>query len=242
MAGKGCALHHWVYDVVFNVSNQLVILTAYVLTRVNSILVGIIPIYIHLQSYLRTAISNFGLSLGRSSGSGWIIGLIPNLTNGTDNQEKDEKQSQNDKTGLGMEKTVKDKAKSKPESLEALGAIRTGFLGHSLRKSGLGSETTKIQGTDCPSGLRVICFTVNVYQGPVPSSRKGLPRFREPRIGTVIIDHKISRKKERFPLSRKLLGACVGVEIVRLASFKYHSGFGQSGRLVLSNCERGILG
>ncbi|GJT13260.1 hypothetical protein Tco_0860302 [Tanacetum coccineum] len=33
----------------------------------------------------------------------------------TDNQEKDEKQSQNDKTGLGMEKTVKDKAKSKPE-------------------------------------------------------------------------------------------------------------------------------
>ncbi|GJU29590.1 hypothetical protein Tco_1173179, partial [Tanacetum coccineum] len=35
---------------------------------------------------------------------------------GTDNQEKDEIQSQNDKTGLGMEKTVKDKAKSKPES------------------------------------------------------------------------------------------------------------------------------
>ncbi|GJZ89384.1 hypothetical protein Tco_0661166 [Tanacetum coccineum] len=97
---------------------------------------------------------------------------------GTDNQEKDEKQSQNDKTGLGMEKTVKDKAKSKQKSqlvkvkfingplsviLEAFGeissyklieliaqgiearAIRTGFLGHSLRKSGLGSETTKIQ-------------------------------------------------------------------------------------------------
>ncbi|GJZ81790.1 hypothetical protein Tco_0646784 [Tanacetum coccineum] len=36
--------------------------------------------------------------------------------NRTDNQEKDEKQRQNDKTGLGMEKTVKDKAKSKPES------------------------------------------------------------------------------------------------------------------------------
>ncbi|GJW71409.1 hypothetical protein Tco_0128326 [Tanacetum coccineum] len=33
-----------------------------------------------------------------------------------DNQEKNEKQSQNNKTGLGMEKTVKDKAKSKPES------------------------------------------------------------------------------------------------------------------------------
>ncbi|GJR84157.1 hypothetical protein Tco_0154942 [Tanacetum coccineum] len=31
---------------------------------------------------------------------------------GTDNEEKDEKQSQDDKTGLGMEKTVKDKAKS----------------------------------------------------------------------------------------------------------------------------------
>ncbi|GKD08875.1 putative ribonuclease H-like domain-containing protein [Tanacetum coccineum] len=39
--------------------------------------------------------------------------------NGTDNQEKDEKQRQNDKTGLGMEKTVKDKAKSKPESTKA---------------------------------------------------------------------------------------------------------------------------
>ncbi|GJW99528.1 reverse transcriptase domain-containing protein [Tanacetum coccineum] len=35
----------------------------------------------------------------------------------TDNEEKDEKQSQNDKTGLGLEKTVKDKAKSKPEYL-----------------------------------------------------------------------------------------------------------------------------
>ncbi|GJY69021.1 hypothetical protein Tco_0472003 [Tanacetum coccineum] len=34
---------------------------------------------------------------------------------GTDNQEKDEKQSQNDKTGLVM-KSCEDKAKSKPES------------------------------------------------------------------------------------------------------------------------------
>ncbi|GJT95026.1 ribonuclease H-like domain-containing protein [Tanacetum coccineum] len=41
----------------------------------------------------------------------WIRNLLR-----TDNQEKDEKQSQNDKTGLGMEKTVKDKAKSKPKS------------------------------------------------------------------------------------------------------------------------------
>ncbi|GKD75639.1 hypothetical protein Tco_1333921, partial [Tanacetum coccineum] len=38
-----------------------------------------------------------------------------NEPHGTDNQEKDEKQRQNDKTRLGMEKTVKDKAKSKPE-------------------------------------------------------------------------------------------------------------------------------
>ncbi|GKC27701.1 hypothetical protein Tco_1034995, partial [Tanacetum coccineum] len=47
-----------------------------------------------------------------------VIALESDLSklNGTDNQEKDEKQSQNDKTGLGMEKTVKDKAKSKPES------------------------------------------------------------------------------------------------------------------------------
>ncbi|GJR42612.1 reverse transcriptase domain-containing protein [Tanacetum coccineum] len=41
---------------------------------------------------------------------------------GTDNQEKDEKQSQNDKTGLGMEKTVKNKAKSKPEVIQGLEA------------------------------------------------------------------------------------------------------------------------
>ncbi|GJX98124.1 hypothetical protein Tco_0355143 [Tanacetum coccineum] len=40
----------------------------------------------------------------------------PDYKGGTDNEEKDEKQSQDDKTGLGMEKTVKDKAKSKPES------------------------------------------------------------------------------------------------------------------------------
>ncbi|GJU37371.1 hypothetical protein Tco_1185725 [Tanacetum coccineum] len=39
--------------------------------------------------------------------------LHPFRALGTDNQEKDEKQSQNDKTGLGMEKTVKDKAKIK---------------------------------------------------------------------------------------------------------------------------------
>ncbi|GJV81834.1 putative reverse transcriptase domain-containing protein, partial [Tanacetum coccineum] len=49
-----------------------------------------------------------------------IIGLT-----GTDNQEKDEKQSQNDKTGLGMEKTVKDKAKSKPEIMSSASSAVT---------------------------------------------------------------------------------------------------------------------
>ncbi|GJZ17873.1 thiamine thiazole synthase, chloroplastic-like protein [Tanacetum coccineum] len=45
------------------------------------------------------------------------------MNSGTDNQEKDEKQSQNNKTGLGMEKTVKDKAKSKPERNEKVAII-----------------------------------------------------------------------------------------------------------------------
>ncbi|GJT59398.1 hypothetical protein Tco_1002931 [Tanacetum coccineum] len=85
---------------------------------------------------------------------------------GTDNQEKDEKQSQNDKTGLGMEKTVKDKAKSKPESVEALGAIRTGFLGHSLRKSGLGSETTNPK-KEIPSKLEDFTKTVIILTSQV---------------------------------------------------------------------------
>ncbi|GJW16743.1 hypothetical protein Tco_0024179 [Tanacetum coccineum] len=37
----------------------------------------------------------------------------------TDNQEKDEKQSQNDKTGLGMKKTVKDKANKAGKSIKS---------------------------------------------------------------------------------------------------------------------------
>ncbi|GJW15206.1 hypothetical protein Tco_0019339 [Tanacetum coccineum] len=52
----------------------------------------------------------------RHYGFGWISKYLFQWMCGTDNQEKDEKQSQNDKTELGMEKTVKDKAKSKPES------------------------------------------------------------------------------------------------------------------------------
>ncbi|GKE28369.1 hypothetical protein Tco_1443753 [Tanacetum coccineum] len=48
------------------------------------------------------------------STSCWIFVIdtmerLRNSATGTDNQEKDEKQSQNNKTGLGMEKTVKDK-------------------------------------------------------------------------------------------------------------------------------------
>ncbi|GKC98630.1 hypothetical protein Tco_1168905 [Tanacetum coccineum] len=54
---------------------------------------------------------------------------IPTLLIGTDNQEKDEKQSQNNKTGLGMEKTVKDKAKSKPEKCSSCGSLYTSNCG-----------------------------------------------------------------------------------------------------------------
>ncbi|GJW54887.1 hypothetical protein Tco_0098972 [Tanacetum coccineum] len=53
-----------------------------------------------------------------TSGSGTLPGNtvtnpredLKGITTGTDNQEKDEKQSQNDKTGLGMEKNLKDNA------------------------------------------------------------------------------------------------------------------------------------
>ncbi|GJS89978.1 hypothetical protein Tco_0772614 [Tanacetum coccineum] len=60
-----------------------------------------------LTSYLHRSMIVSALRLSPS----WAI-----LLRMTDNEEKDEKQSQDDKTGLGMEKTVKDKAKSKPES------------------------------------------------------------------------------------------------------------------------------
>ncbi|GJU84092.1 retrovirus-related pol polyprotein from transposon TNT 1-94 [Tanacetum coccineum] len=66
---------------------------------------------------------------------------------GTDNQEKDEKQSQNEKTGLGMEKTVKDKAKSKPESqssqLVKVKVNPSQPRGQSQRNISLGAEIAK---------------------------------------------------------------------------------------------------
>ncbi|GJX97690.1 reverse transcriptase domain-containing protein [Tanacetum coccineum] len=62
-------------------------------------------------------LSELGIQKARSRwGSTKDTNPYHNRKEGTDNQEKDEKQSQNDKTGLGIEKTVKDKAKSKPES------------------------------------------------------------------------------------------------------------------------------
>ncbi|GKB54916.1 hypothetical protein Tco_0905669 [Tanacetum coccineum] len=68
----------------------------------------------------------------------------------TDNQEKDEKQSQNDKTRLGMEKTVKDKAKSKPESQSSQKVNRkvnwsksSQPRGQSQRNISLGAEIAK---------------------------------------------------------------------------------------------------
>ncbi|GKG41659.1 hypothetical protein Tco_0473410, partial [Tanacetum coccineum] len=60
-----------------------------------------------------------------------------------DNQEKDEKQSENDKTGLGMEKTVKDKAKSKPESQSSQKVNPSQPRGQSQRNISLGAEIAK---------------------------------------------------------------------------------------------------
>ncbi|GKD76104.1 hypothetical protein Tco_1334386 [Tanacetum coccineum] len=62
---------------------------------------------------------------------------------GTDNQEKNEKQSQNNKTGLGMEKTVKDKAKSKPESQSSQKVNRK--VNWSKSKSTQGNPEAKVK-------------------------------------------------------------------------------------------------
>ncbi|GKA74774.1 putative ribonuclease H-like domain-containing protein [Tanacetum coccineum] len=68
-----------------------------------------------LRLYLKSPMIHLSQEFN-TLGSGEDIMKLMELMEHTDNQEKDEKQSQNDKTGLGMEKTVKDKAKSKPES------------------------------------------------------------------------------------------------------------------------------
>ncbi|GJX81783.1 retrovirus-related pol polyprotein from transposon TNT 1-94 [Tanacetum coccineum] len=74
-----------------------------------------IPLYYDSQSAI--AISCNPLQHSRTKHIHTLYHFIKEqVENGTDNQEKNEKQSQNNKTGLGMEKTVKDKAKSKPES------------------------------------------------------------------------------------------------------------------------------
>ncbi|GJS18400.1 zinc finger, CCHC-type containing protein [Tanacetum coccineum] len=86
----------------------------------------------------------------------------------TDNQEKDEKQSQNDKTGLGMEKTVKDKAKSKPESQSSQKVNRKNDFKHTLKHKKkeltfveLGihlriKESLKVQDSDKPKDNNVV--------------------------------------------------------------------------------------
>ncbi|GJV17264.1 reverse transcriptase domain-containing protein [Tanacetum coccineum] len=61
----------------------------------------------------------------------------------TDNQEKDEKQRQNDKTGLGMEKTVKDKAKSKPESQSSQKVNRNKVMGGGVSVMLIAVECTR---------------------------------------------------------------------------------------------------
>ncbi|GKC54945.1 hypothetical protein Tco_1077690, partial [Tanacetum coccineum] len=69
------------------------------------------------------------------------VGVGDAVTAGTDNQEKDEKQSQNDKTGLRMEKTVKDKAKSKPKSQLVKDKVNPSQpRGQSQRNISLGTE------------------------------------------------------------------------------------------------------
>ncbi|GJR57170.1 hypothetical protein Tco_1499332 [Tanacetum coccineum] len=59
---------HWVNDVDFNINNHL---CDFDRLSISSTLVGILPLHSSfLQSYLRTAISNYGVALGRSPGSG----------------------------------------------------------------------------------------------------------------------------------------------------------------------------
>ncbi|GJR11769.1 reverse transcriptase domain-containing protein [Tanacetum coccineum] len=75
------------------------------------------PFETELRSSMRNLLMDLLSHLGYTVGRDDIINIVSLRKHSrTDNQEKDEKQRQNDKTGLGMEKTVKDKAKSKPEN------------------------------------------------------------------------------------------------------------------------------
>nr|GEZ49787.1 hypothetical protein [Tanacetum cinerariifolium] len=59
MAGKGCALHHWVHDVLSSIPE-------FTLVKTDRFQLNLSLHYSLIPSYLRTAISNYGLSLGRS--------------------------------------------------------------------------------------------------------------------------------------------------------------------------------
>ncbi|GKD71414.1 zinc finger, CCHC-type containing protein [Tanacetum coccineum] len=87
-------------------------------------------------------VTNVGRTTHQKSGSRTLDFYLANHRDspGTDNQEKDEKQSQNDKTGLGMEKTVKDKAKSKPESQSSQKVNPSQLRGQSQENISLGIE------------------------------------------------------------------------------------------------------
>ncbi|GJS89178.1 hypothetical protein Tco_0771814 [Tanacetum coccineum] len=75
MAGKGCALHHWVHDVVFNTSNHLVILigndTEYGYALSVNVVRGCMRFYVtesrSLQRYFVVVESHILVNLGPSS-------------------------------------------------------------------------------------------------------------------------------------------------------------------------------
>ncbi|GJX47672.1 hypothetical protein Tco_0272862 [Tanacetum coccineum] len=78
MAGKGCALHHWVHDVVFNVGNQLVILIADVLTQfLPKCMEGFFLYTLYL--YNSFSFLNPFIAYRRLSSTTPIIGYIPVL-------------------------------------------------------------------------------------------------------------------------------------------------------------------
>ncbi|GJS74199.1 hypothetical protein Tco_0707040 [Tanacetum coccineum] len=85
MAEKGSAMHHWVHDVVFNVSTQLVISDSICIERgITNLVVDCSSVSLNLSRALfpiiisiipKDALSNFGFSLGSSSVLVELIGL-----------------------------------------------------------------------------------------------------------------------------------------------------------------------